>query len=111
MGNALYGTTVYGGSENNGAIFRIDIDGNNFTNIYSFTTNNQSGFRPNPGLVLDGTNLFGTTSGGGAGYGTVFKIDTNGAGYSNLHVFTNGPDGKGPLTGLALSGVRRNSGI
>lgn len=107
VGNTLYGTT-YGWSANAqsptyGTIFRIDPDGNNFTNLYTFNTNNQGGINPAAALVFDGTNLFGTTAYGGTGYGTVFKIDTNGGGYSNLHVFTNGPDGASPNGGLLLS--------
>jgi uncharacterized repeat protein (TIGR03803 family) len=96
VGKTLYGTTHYGGAQDMGTIFTLDIDGDNFTNIYSFTTN-QDAAHPYPGLVLDGTNFYGT--GGRA----VFKIDINGGGYSNLHVFTNGPDGGVPWSGLLLS--------
>jgi uncharacterized repeat protein (TIGR03803 family) len=109
VGNRLYGATSRSGStdrgygEGTGTIFRIDTDGSNFASLYFFTTNNQGGVNPEAGLVTDGTNLFGTTAYGGAGYGTVFMIDTNGSGYTNLHVFTNGPDGWSPVAGLVLS--------
>lgn len=109
VGNTLYGATSRSGStdmgygEGTGTIFRIDTDGSNFASLYFFTTNNQGGVNPTAGLITDGTNLFGTTAYGGAGYGTVFKIDTNGGSYSNLHVFTNGPDGANPYDALVLS--------
>src|SRR5206468_2874221 len=56
------------------------------------------------GLVLSGSTLYGTTSGGGgSGYGTVFKINTNGTGFTNVHNFIYS-DGAYPLAGLILSG-------
>lgn len=103
VGNTLYGTTSGGGVQGCGTIFKIDTDGNNFTNFYSFTTNNEGGVYPHAGLVLDGTNLMGTTSGGGEGNGTVFKIGTNGGGYLDVYVFRNGPTGGGGPGDILLS--------
>jgi len=52
----------------------------------------------------DGT-LYGTTSGGGmSDNGAVFKVQTNGTGFTVLKYFTNSPDGATPLAGLVLSG-------
>ena len=58
---------------------------------------------PMAGLVQDAQgNLYGTTAGGGAGYGTVFKVDTSG----NETVFYTFPatdvDGAQPQAGLVL---------
>jgi uncharacterized repeat protein (TIGR03803 family) len=41
------------------------------------------------GLVLSGNTLYGTTARGGSydGRGTVFKVNTDGTGYTNLHIF------------------------
>ena len=48
--------------------------------------------------------LYGTTSaGGGAGLGTVFKVNTDGSGSSVLKEFI-GSDGAKPYAGLTLSG-------
>jgi uncharacterized repeat protein (TIGR03803 family) len=49
--------------------------------------------------------LYGTASGGGGStYGTVFSVNTDGTGFTNLHWFTNGGDGGDPEAGLISSG-------
>jgi uncharacterized repeat protein (TIGR03803 family) len=61
---------------------------------------------PYGGLILDEAgNLYGTTVGGGTGYGTVFKLTPNSDGSwteSVLYSFTGGEDGDGPIAGLIL---------
>ena len=55
-------------------------------------------------MILSGSTLYGTTEHGGTnGYGVVFKVNTNGTGFVNLHNFTNGTDGSVPHT-LVISG-------
>ena len=55
-------------------------------------------------MLLAGNVLFGTASQGGAGGGgTVFKLNTNGLGFTAIHSFTNS-DGKTPAGDLLLSG-------
>jgi len=124
-GNTLYGTTVAGGSSGNGTVFAVNIDGTGFTNLHSFSTGvvvppdddviNSDGVYPYARLVLSGNTLYGTTDGGGSsGNGTVFAINTNSTGFTNLHSFTAGAyytnglytnsDGAGPYGGLVLSG-------
>jgi uncharacterized repeat protein (TIGR03803 family) len=50
---------------------------------------NSDGASPDCGLILLGGTLFGATRQGGAsGYGTVFKVKTNGTGFTVLHSFT-----------------------
>ncbi len=57
------------------------------------------------GLILTGDTLFGTASqGGGAFNATVFALNTNGGGFTNLHNFTNSSDGWLVSAGLTLSG-------
>lgn len=95
-GNALYGTAYYGGTGGNGTVFRINTDGSGFTNLYYFTATvsntNSDGAWPHAGLVLSGNTLFGTTTEGGSlGNGTVFAINTDGSGFTNLYNFGTTP--------------------
>jgi uncharacterized repeat protein (TIGR03803 family) len=108
-GATLYGTTEYGGAWSNGVVFAINADGTDFTNLYNFTAlknnTNNDGSAPLAGLILSGNFLYGTTYlGGSFGAGTVFAIDTNGAGFTNLYSFRGGGDGRRPAGGLILSG-------
>ena len=112
-GKTLYGTAKFGGSWGDGAIFAVNIDGTGFTNLYSFTANigpgytdytNSDGAYPIAGLVLSGRTLYGTTRAGGTHKaGTVFAVDTDGTGFTNLHSFI-GSDGATPEAELILSG-------
>jgi uncharacterized repeat protein (TIGR03803 family) len=96
--NTLYGTAQAGGTSGNGTVFKLNIDGTDFTNLYSFsasTTNssgsytNSDGAKPGAGLGLLSNTLYGTAQGGGiSGNGTVFKLNTDGTGLAILHNFT-----------------------
>ncbi|HAO79460.1 MAG TPA: hypothetical protein DCQ92_10895 [Verrucomicrobia subdivision 3 bacterium] len=61
-------------------------------------------------MILSGNTLYGTAaSGGNSGKGTVFTVNTNGTGFTNLHSFTavlnsTNSDGANPHGGLILSG-------
>ncbi len=102
-GNTLYGTTACGGSSGNGTVFAVNTDGSGFTNLYSFIGDND-GSAPFAGLVLSGNTLYGTAeSGGSSGNGTVFAVNTDGSGFTNLYSFTGGSDGSVPYAGLILS--------
>ena len=75
-----------------------------FTNLHSFTSS-RDGATPAAGLVLSGNTLYGTAySGGSSGNGTVFKVNTDGTGFTNLHNFTGGSGGAEPLLDVILSG-------
>src|ERR1035437_6020336 len=110
-GNILYGTAILGGSSGAGTVFKVNTDGSGFTNLYSFT-GGSDGAIPNAGLILSGNTLYGTARlGGSAGNGTVFKLNTNGTGFTRLHSFTvlhgsppENSDGATPYGGLILSG-------
>jgi len=103
-GNTLYGTTQ-GGDTSAGTVFAINTDGTGFTNLHSFGGSSNSDAFPDAGLVLSGNTLYGTaTETGSYGSGAVFAINTNGGGFTNLYVFTNGCDGANPEAGLTLSG-------
>ena len=106
-GNTLYGTTFLGGTAGEGSIFRINTDGSDFTNIYSFS-GGTNGSNPEAGLVVSGNTLYGTTYGAyfgqSSGYGTVFRVNTDGSSFSNVYTFTGGSDGANPEAGVLLSG-------
>ncbi|HWC61420.1 MAG TPA: choice-of-anchor tandem repeat GloVer-containing protein [Verrucomicrobiae bacterium] len=113
-GNTLYGTTAGGGAAGNGVIFAFYTDGTGFTNLHSFAagTTNASGIYTNADgrrlyakLVLSGNTLYGTTEEGGPfGGGTVFAVNTDGTGFTNLCQFANDSDNALPYDGLTLSG-------
>ena len=95
----LYGTTLIGGTNGAGTVFKISASGA-FMSLYSFTGNNDGGY-PFDGLVQgsDG-NFYGTTEGGGTnGFGTVFKINASGV-LTSLYSFTGGKDGNNPSARL-----------
>jgi uncharacterized repeat protein (TIGR03803 family) len=120
-GSLLYGTAFAGGTNGNGTVFAVNTNGTGFTVLHYFSagkTNavglltNSEGATPYTGLILSGTNLYGTACYGGAnGYGTVFALSTNGSVFTTLHTFTaltpvtsNNIDGANPYAGLLLSG-------
>ena len=63
-------------------------------------------------MILSGNTLYGTADdGGSSGNGTVFAVNTDGTGFTNLHSFTamsgtssTNSDGANPNAGLILSG-------
>jgi uncharacterized repeat protein (TIGR03803 family) len=118
-GNTLYGTMENGGSGGSGTVFAANIDGSDFRVLYTFSATpsstpetNADGAAPS-GLVLSGNILYGTAEyGGTGGNGTVFALNTDGTGFTNLYSFTAstgnwelGTNSDGALpTGLVLSG-------
>ena len=64
---------------------------------HTFTGQGDGG-QPTAGLTWLAGNLYGTTSTGGAGYGTVFKLSRSGSGWilSTLYTFRGGSDGANP---------------
>jgi uncharacterized repeat protein (TIGR03803 family) len=73
---ALYGTTYYGGPDDNGAIYRVHKDGTGMTFLYTFGDVNCPAW-PYSALKLcrDGA-FYGTTyNGRGDVYGAVFRIN------------------------------------
>jgi uncharacterized repeat protein (TIGR03803 family) len=102
--NRLYGTTYYGGSNDDGVVFAINTDGSDFAILRSFDSTNDGAYLEDP-LVVSGGTLYGTTYEGGTNSsGTVFGLNINGTGFSVLHAFTDGADGGYPEAGLIISG-------
>jgi uncharacterized repeat protein (TIGR03803 family) len=93
----LYGVTQLGGAYNYGTIFKVTPGGAE-TVIHSF----DSGDYPRAGLIIDATrDLYGATTGGGFGYGTVFRFRTvrsavHKDGFTQLYRFAGGEDGADP---------------
>src|ERR1043165_8845146 len=101
--NALYGTTIFGGSMDQGVLFKINTNGTDYTNFYSFN-GGLDGRQPSARLVSSSNVFFGTTGEGGeVNRGTVFVINTDGTGFTNLYSFTGTNDGYYP-TDLTLFG-------
>src|SRR6185437_1908634 len=106
--NILYGTTYYGGTNGSGTVFAINASSGAFTNLYSFSAlvnfTNGDGASPHAGLILSGRTLYGTTYRGGMRNGTVFAVNTDGTGFTNLHTFAHsGSDGNFLYATLVLS--------
>jgi uncharacterized repeat protein (TIGR03803 family) len=96
----FYGTTAWGGNTSLlrlgfGTVFKLAPDGT-LTNLYLFSGFDDGGF-VYAGLVqgIDGYLYGATFSGGSAGYGTLFRISTNGQ-FASLHSFAGGIDGANP---------------
>ncbi|HAO80009.1 MAG TPA: hypothetical protein DCQ92_13765, partial [Verrucomicrobia subdivision 3 bacterium] len=116
----FYGTTAYGGIFNStnkgiGTVFKMTTNGT-LTTLVSF--NGTNGAVPVAALTLgiDG-NFYGTTEGGGSGYGTVFNFygtaAYGGSGYGTVFkvttngtlttlVYFNGSNGANPMAALTL---------
>lgn len=113
----LYGTSMWGGSgggsQGRGTVFRIALDGSNFSIIHNF--NGPNGENPQGALVVghDGE-LYGTTLiGGSSGRGTIYRISTGGvhtllysfpslSAFGSLGTATNAT-GANPRAGLLLA--------
>ena len=84
----LYGTTINGGTNGYGTVFKITTNGV-FTPLYSFRSLSTDGSTPYAGL-RQGTNgnFYGVASQGGSNsYGSIFKWTSAGA-FSELYAFT-----------------------
>jgi uncharacterized repeat protein (TIGR03803 family) len=119
-GNILYGTEGGGGPSDNGTVYAINTNLTGFTILHSFADStgysinvtNSDGADPAPGLTLAGYTLYGSmVTGGTSGNGTVYAINTNGTGFTVLHIFSalsgsnyTNSDGASPSAGLTLWG-------
>lgn len=115
---ALYGMTYGKGSLSNGYgnIFKINVDGTNYTNLHQFTGGKDGG-NTSGSLIIDGNTLYGLTPIGGKivsytyggnqysnGGGNIFKINTDGSGFSNLLEFEGGMSSGGRYGSLTQVG-------
>ncbi len=100
----FYGTTLSGGTNNDGIVFKMMPDGSE-TVLHNFSGFNDAsdGGVPVAPLIEDAAGImYGTTwLGGTSGGGTVFKITRDGT-ETVLYSFTYGHDGGEPLGALVL---------
>jgi uncharacterized repeat protein (TIGR03803 family) len=95
----LYGTTLWGGSCDDGTVFELSSDGTE-TVLYNFC--GSDGSDPFGDVTLDSSGtIYGTTYAGGSNdCGTVWKL--SGFTLTTLHTFTCGNDGGSPWAGVIL---------
>ncbi|HTT84696.1 MAG TPA: choice-of-anchor tandem repeat GloVer-containing protein [Rhizomicrobium sp.] len=93
----LYGATTFGGTRGAGVVFELAANGTE-TVLYTFCLKNtcRNGANPASGVIIDGSgDLYGTTTDGGNGSGTVFRLAASG-GEKVLYKFRAGNDGFSP---------------
>ncbi len=99
---ALYGTAYSGGS-GRGTVFKLDLDGSGFTVLYEFSSEFSYLTGGNPfATLIQGTDgaLYGTAEQGGSnGFGTVFRLNPDGSGFTVLQHLSPST-GVRPLAGL-----------
>jgi uncharacterized repeat protein (TIGR03803 family) len=108
LGN-IYGTTYYGGANGIGSVYQLSprdaISEWNESVLYSFQQGTD-GNSPISNLVTDTVgNLYGTTSEGGLGSGTIFKLSPIGGGQwveTVVHAFQGPPDGAFSYNGMVV---------
>lgn len=116
----LWGMTEHGGSNLNGVLFSIDLDGTNYTKFHDF--HYLTGSYPSGSLVESSGKLWGMTyEGGFNGDGVIFSLDMDGTNYTIVHNFdeTNGgfPSGgslivsNGKLWGMTQQGGLTKDGV
>ena len=119
-GSTLYGMTAHGGtstvSSKDGVVFQINAIGSGYTNLVNFA-GGSDGANPYGGLTLAGSTLYGMTRiGGSANDGTIFSVNLDGSGYTNLYSFSGGaasganPNGSLTLVGTTLYGTTKSGG-
>ncbi|MGA9965196.1 MAG: choice-of-anchor tandem repeat GloVer-containing protein [Terriglobales bacterium] len=101
----LYGETLEGGRENEGAIFELQQHKKGWKEVVLYSFSGEGRVYPEGGLTLDAAgNLYGTTEEGPSGYesGDVFELRSAKTGWTLqvLYSFTGGTDGLYPLAGV-----------
>ena len=113
----LFGTTLQGGTKDNGIIFSIGQNGTGYTNLISLTKSN--GDESHSCFVVNSLNnlLYGMTASGGANDGgVIFSFDPSTSTYQTLYSFhsSTGHEPHGRLTldpnGTTLYGMTRKGG-
>lgn len=105
-GGTLYGMAPFGGSYGGGIVFSLSTSGANYTVLREFSGAADDGAHPYGSLILGSGRLFGMTTGGGeTDEGTIFRMESDGAGFVLLHSFSGGSaDGACPYGSLIRAG-------
>jgi uncharacterized repeat protein (TIGR03803 family) len=105
----IYGTTYYGGANGIGAVYKLSRRFHGEWNervLYSFQDDGTDGNSPISNLVFGGAgSLYGTTSEGGLGSGTIFKLSPLPGGQwteTVVHAFQGPPDGGFSYNGMVV---------
>jgi len=102
-GSVLYGMTSSGGVNDLGIIFKVNVDGSGYTKLADFNGINK-GSTPRGNLILAGNILYGMANAGGAvNAGTIFKVNTDGTGFTKIIDFNPTITGSLPGGSLILS--------
>jgi uncharacterized repeat protein (TIGR03803 family) len=106
----FYGITYFGGANSKGSVYKLSPEGVE-TVLHSFGATSTDGTYPQAGLVMDKSgNLYGTTYNGGEygysrfsyGYGTIFKISTDGTETILYNFGATKASGTVPIAGLVM---------
>jgi uncharacterized repeat protein (TIGR03803 family) len=106
----LYGTTVNGGGTSSyGVVYELSPSAGGWSSrvLHSFSAGYNDGGWPEASLIMDAAgNLYGTTSGGGTGYGgTVFELSPSGNNWNYrtiCNLATAGDGTGGPWDGVLM---------
>jgi len=98
----IYGTTDIGGVYDLGTVYKLTPSGGGWTEKVLYNFSGPDGTAPKNGVIFDNAgNLYGTTSAGGYGYGTVFELSPSGSVWKESCLYTFDPsDGYAPYAGL-----------
>jgi uncharacterized repeat protein (TIGR03803 family) len=104
---AIYGTTQNGGAYGQGTVFKLSPGKGSGKEkvLYSFGATANDGTQPYAGVTFDKAgNIYGTTSLGGEGYGTVYELTPSKGRWTEqtIHTFGNVTDGGTPYAGLSF---------
>jgi uncharacterized repeat protein (TIGR03803 family) len=119
---ALYGSTVAGGNNQLGVVFRLGTNGAGFTVLQHLqgvpaTSSFPSAYDtpPNPGPLLEASDglLYGVNYQGGNGKGAIYRLNKDGSGYETLRTFLGFDfnDGDTPVDGVTEGGDGRLYGM
>ena len=102
----IYGTTILGGTANDGTVFNLTASGGSWTESVLHNFNIQDGTFPNSGVISDSAgNLYGTAlSHGPYSFGSAYELSPSGSGwdFTILHGFMWQTDGGYPLGGVTF---------
>ena len=117
----LYGSTLYGGPQNNGVFFRINATNNTYEELFDLSFLSEF---PGFGFTIDYTTrtIYGSVSyGGESGLGSLFSLNMTSGEYEEIHAWTydligHKPEGNpvlhnGKLYGITLYGGAHDGGV